>query len=176
MPDDQLLERLGTLMQAVSGDHWEVIEWKIMRGDVGEGKVGVVWDSGQRAEMDIHLAYYGAPENTAHDIQFIGNSRSDMQRLLLALRGETQLRTDELASIEARCHAATPAPWKWFLGSWAIGGPAFIQMDEENEADRELYPELWGKEAPDADIEFIARARNHLPDLVALYREKFEIR
>lgn len=77
--------------------------------------------------------------------------------------------------IERRAVAATPGPWVgWLESRQGIGGTSFIQLRADTEDDDELYltritggPEVVGPTAnTDADIDFIAAARQDIPRLV----------
>src|SRR5258708_7330689 len=103
MIDNRYLEAIEARLSTVSGDRWEVVE-----GDEGRLRVEVVWVDGQGRERRVMLDT--TPAGKA-DIQFIGQCRSDVQHLLLAVRGEAVLSPKEVSSIETRCCAASPAPW-----------------------------------------------------------------
>ncbi|MFE5559534.1 hypothetical protein [Streptomyces sp. NPDC056544] len=83
---------------------------------------------------------------------------------------------DELAAIEERTAAATPGPWlAWMESRHGIGGESFIQLRPDAPEDHELYvrrftagDEVKGPNtALDADIDFIAAARQDVPRLLA---------
>jgi hypothetical protein len=104
------------------------------------------------------------------DIDFIGHARRDLERLIGAVRGVADLADAELDQIEARLAGASPAPWRVFLeADGGIGGSNVISVsDGDDEPD--LY--IWrdGKLASDGDFEFIAAARQDIPDLIAEVR------
>jgi hypothetical protein len=159
MFNDQYLETIEARLAAVSGDHWEVA-----KGDEGRLRVEVVWASGQRTELRVMLD--NTPAGKA-DIQFIGQCRSDIHHLLLAVQGEAVLSPEEVSSIETRCRAASPAPWCAFLESdGGMGGCSVIWIDGENDAP-DMYLWLGADPASDADFEFVAFARQAIPDLIA---------
>ncbi|MFE2582843.1 hypothetical protein [Streptomyces sp. NPDC059378] len=85
------------------------------------------------------------------------------------------LSEEELSAIERRVGAATPGPWVgWMESRHSIGGTSFIQLRADAEEDDEFYltratggHEVVGADAQtDADIEFIAGARQDVPRLV----------
>jgi hypothetical protein len=85
------------------------------------------------------------------------------------------LSEDELDVIERRAAAATPGPWVgWLESQHGIGGTSFIQLSADSEDDDEIYltrvtagREVDGpNECTDADIAFIAAARQDIPRLV----------
>jgi hypothetical protein len=85
----------------------------------------------------------------------------------------------ELSAIEWRVAAATPGPWVgWMESRHGIGGTSFIQLRVDAEEDDEIYltratsgREVVGVDAwTDADIEFIAGARQDVPRLVNEFR------
>ena len=76
----------------------------------------------------------------------------------------------ELAELERLTEAAAPAPWVSFVQN-GLGGDSFIRLDG---LDDQFPPDMYilrdDKIAPDADIEFIAAARNYMPRLLAELR------
>jgi hypothetical protein len=76
----------------------------------------------------------------------------------------------ELDELDALVQAASPDPWQAFCGA-GIGGPAFIRLSNED-AMPEMYVRHDDKPAPDADLDFIAAARNYVPRLLAEIREQ----
>jgi len=162
MLDDRFLETISARLSAVSGVRWEVVEL-----DGGRLGVEVIFADGHRTEMRVTRD--STPASKV-DVQFIGHSRSDVELLLLAVRGKMVLSPEEIASIEARCRAASPASWRAFIeADGGIGGCDVIQAsDQDDELD--LY--LWFEPglvdlAPSADFRFVASARQDIPDLIA---------
>src|SRR5258708_20765721 len=89
-----------------------------------------------RTELRVKRDY---PPGMKVDGQVIGHSRSDVELLLLAVRGKMVLSPEEIASIEARCRAASPAPWRAFIeADGGIGGCDVIQVSYQNNKPR-LY-------------------------------------
>ncbi|MFD7640588.1 hypothetical protein ACFV4P_08035 [Kitasatospora sp. NPDC059795] len=89
------------------------------------------------------------------------------------------LSDEELAAVERRSSAASPGPWIARLESrQSIGGGSFVQLDSDPAQDDELYlrrfvggHEVLGVDPrTDADIEFIAGARQDVPRLLAEVR------
>ncbi|MCX5213802.1 hypothetical protein OG689_31805 [Kitasatospora sp. NBC_00240] len=85
------------------------------------------------------------------------------------------LSEDELSAIERRAAAATPGPWIGCLESrHGIGGSSFIELPGDEEVHDEFYltratggRQVGGVDAQtDADIEFIAGARQDVPRLL----------
>jgi hypothetical protein len=104
------------------------------------------------------------------DLEFVAHSRVDVQLLVDAI--ETGLGLDEcrLAEIEARVNAASPGPWQEFLASQGgLGGDSVVWITTEDQ-EPDMY--LWrgDKVAPDADIDFIAHARQDVPALLLRVR------
>ncbi|WP_439681088.1 hypothetical protein [Embleya sp. MST-111070] len=86
------------------------------------------------------------------------------------------LSDDELAAIERRAAAAAPGPWlAWLETRGGIGGESFIQLRPDADEDDEIYVRRYiaGREVNspstelDADIDFIAAARQDVPLLIA---------
>lgn len=82
------------------------------------------------------------------------------------------LTDQELTELEALTQAAAPAPWVAFVQN-GLGGDSFIRLDG---LDDQFPPDMYilrdDKIAPDADIEFIAAARNFMPRLLAELRRR----
>ena len=76
----------------------------------------------------------------------------------------------ELAEIEARCRAASPAPWTAFIeADGGLGGCDVIRVSEQdNEPDLYLWFGLGLLDlAPSANFRFVAAARQDILDLSA---------
>ncbi|WP_404867926.1 hypothetical protein ACI1MP_05895 [Kitasatospora griseola] len=95
------------------------------------------------------------------------------------MRAEQLLSDRELAAIEQRAAAATPGPWvAWLESRQATGGCSFIRLDADPDEDDERYltrvtggREIRGIDArTDADIDFIAAARQDVPCLLDAVR------
>jgi hypothetical protein len=75
---------------------------------------------------------------------------------------DEELTDDDLAAIEARCAAATPGPWKaWIEGRDHFAGDSIITTAND---DMYVSPPL------EADLDFIAAARQDVPRLLAEVR------
>jgi hypothetical protein len=73
------------------------------------------------------------------------------------------LTSAELETIRARCHEATPGPWKSFVeGRDHTSGNSFIMTGTRGARGNDI--ELFG--ATVADQDFIARARQDIPRLI----------
>ncbi|MFF1903496.1 hypothetical protein [Kitasatospora sp. NPDC058218] len=89
------------------------------------------------------------------------------------------LTEEDLSAMERRAAAAAPGPWAaWLEGRHGIGGDSFIQIRPEADQDDEIYvsrfvegAQLAGRDPRlDADIDFIAAARQDVPRLIAEVR------
>src|SRR5260370_42633337 len=81
-----------------------------------------------------------APASQA-DSQFIGHARSDVERLLQAIQGKAVLGPEAITWIEARCRAASPAPWRAFIeAEGGLGGCDMIQVSDQG-AERDV--DIW---------------------------------
>jgi hypothetical protein len=163
MSGDPFLEAIEARLSAVSGVRWEVIEL-----DGGQLGVEVIFADGHPTVMQV--TRNRTPASNV-DVLFIGRSRSDIQRLLLAIQGKMVLSPIELAEIEARCRAASPAPWTAFIEvDGGIGGCDMIRVTDDQDDEPDLY--LWfgpGLKdlAPSANFRFVAAARRDILDLIA---------
>jgi hypothetical protein len=106
------------------------------------------------------------------DIEFIAHLPDDVGFLLSALVAGFVRDSDavRISEIESRATAATPGPWWEFLESrGGLGGSSMISV-RSDEFSPDIY--LWRETeiAPDADIEFVAHARQDVPHLVAAVR------
>lgn len=91
---------------------------------------------------------------------------------------------DELAAMERRIAAAAPAPWhEWLETRDCTGGESYIVVTPDSDEDNEIYfsrfvggRELKSPNAElDADIDFIAHARQDMPRLIAEIRRLREL-
>jgi hypothetical protein len=162
MSGDQFLEAVEARLSAVSGVRWEVVEL-----DGGRLGVEVIFADGHRTVMQVTRDR--TPASNV-DVLFIGRSRSDIRRLLLAIQGKMVLSPIELAEIEARCRAASPAPWIAFIeADGGIGGCDMIRVSErDNEPDLYLWFGLGLVDlVPSANFRFVAAARQDILALIA---------
>ena len=76
-----------------------------------------------------------------------------------------------LRAIEERCKAASPGPWKAFVeGRDHFGGDDMIRIGGLDDSEPDMYVSRDRKPASEADLDFIASARQDLPMLVAEVR------
>ncbi|UJJ51043.1 MULTISPECIES: hypothetical protein [Rhodanobacter] len=74
---------------------------------------------------------------------------------------------EEICKIEARCNAATAAPWQSFIeGRDHASGSDFIRTGGLDGAS----PDIYLTDATHADQDFIAHARQDIPLLIAEVR------
>jgi hypothetical protein len=92
---------------------------------------------------------------------------------------EKPVTDDELAAMDKRIAAAAPAPWYgWLETRHSTGGESYIEIAPDADEDNEIYisrfagtRELKSPNAQlDADIDFIAHAREDMPRLIAEIR------
>lgn len=81
----------------------------------------------------------------------------------------------ELDEIEQRAGAASPAPWEAFIeGRDHIAGDTFIRIGGLDDAQPDMYIQhhlsAGQIRVPDADLDFIAHAREDIPRLLAEIR------
>jgi hypothetical protein len=73
---------------------------------------------------------------------------------------------EEIREIEARCNAATAAPWQSFIeGRDHMAGSDFIRTGLDSSS-----PDIYLTDATHADQDFIAHARQDIPSLIAEVR------
>ncbi|MEV6678307.1 hypothetical protein AB0N09_15830 [Streptomyces erythrochromogenes] len=91
------------------------------------------------------------------------------------MKPDEMVSEEELSAIERRVSAATPGPWVgWMETRQGLGGSSFIQISSDAEEDDEIHltrthagHTITGPDAQtDADIDFIASARQDVPRLV----------
>jgi hypothetical protein len=74
---------------------------------------------------------------------------------------------EEICKIEARCNAATAGPWQSFIeGRDHMSGSDFIRTGGSDS----LSPDIYLMDATHADQDFVARARQDIPSLIAEVR------
>jgi hypothetical protein len=82
------------------------------------------------------------------------------------------LSDQELSDLEALTEAAAPSPWVAFVQN-GLAGDSFIRLDGlDDEFGPDMYVKYDDRPAPDADLEFIAAARNYMPRLLAELRHR----
>ena len=159
MSGEWFLEAVSARLSAASGDRWEVVEL-----EDGRASIEVIGASGERTEMRVTRE--GAPASQA-DVQFIGHARADVELQLLAIRGKAVLSPEEIAAMEARARAASPAPWRAFVeADGGSGGCDMIRVSDRDE-EPDLYLWLGPRLAPSADFHFVACARQAIPEMLA---------
>ena len=79
---------------------------------------------------------------------------------------EEPLSDEQLDELEALASAASPAPWIAVVGP-GIGGDEFIRLGGDDDSQPDMY--VWHDReiAPSRDLDFIATARNLVPQLIA---------
>jgi hypothetical protein len=85
------------------------------------------------------------------------------------------LSATELAAIESRCAAASPAPWESFVeGRDHLAGDGFIRVGGPDGAEPDMYLSRAAgsglQPATIADQDFVAHARQDIPRLLAEVR------
>jgi hypothetical protein len=71
---------------------------------------------------------------------------------------------DELRSL---CAHATPAPWRAMVeGRDHSAGDSFIMIGRDDDRDEDMYVTRDSGPASTSDLDFIAAARNYLPELI----------
>ena len=87
--------------------------------------------------------------------------------LALGTFGSVAVTDDEICKIEARCNAATAAPWTSFIEARDnICGSDFIRTGGLDSSS----PDIYLTDATHADQDFIAHARQDVPALIAEIR------
>ena len=109
------------------------------------------------------------------DVRFIALARAVTERLVDAVeRGDAgAFSAEELDEIDAAVEGASLPPWKPFLESTEpIGGSSVIWVGGEREDEPDMYVWLGDdrRSASDPDVDFIAHARQDVPELVAAVR------
>lgn len=100
------------------------------------------------------------------DVQFIAHAPDDLRCLLGHLRGERRCTSEELDAIRSRSDRASRPPWTAFLKSkGGVGGDSVIWISEGDD-EPDLYLWVDSEPAPDAYFEFVAAARQDIPELL----------
>mgnify|MGYP003382515285 CR=1 FL=1 len=77
----------------------------------------------------------------------------------------------DLQQIEARCLAASPAPWRSMVeGRDHMSGDRFIMVGDGRQRESDLYVSRGLAPASVADQDFVACARQDIPNLIAEVR------
>jgi hypothetical protein len=146
-------------LAATTGDRWE-----LDLSAEGGPAIAVQFPGGRHEVMRVKRD--GGPAGI-NDLEFVAQSRRDLERLIEGEQNATAALTNqELAEIQARGVRASRPPWTAFLErDGGMGGSNMIRVsDDDNEPD--LYLWLGDALAPDADFEFVAAARQDIPNLL----------
>lgn len=141
--------------------------WSVQRGEDGQVLIATCRSDGKR--LYIHHDAEQAPEA---DVVFIVKARNILPRLLLAVTTEdpTLVADEELRELDDLLRQVKAGPWVAFIESkQPIGGPSMVWVGDEDFGP-DMYICLEDKVAPDADIEFIAAAREAVPLLMSEIR------
>jgi len=77
----------------------------------------------------------------------------------------------ELDAMQQRADAASRAPWRsWIEDRDQECGSSFIQVGSDDDRDEDMYVSRDDRPISDADLDFIAAARQDVPRLVAEVR------
>jgi hypothetical protein len=77
----------------------------------------------------------------------------------------------ELDAMQRRADAASQGPWKsWIEGRDQESGSTFIQIGGDDDRDEDMYVDRDDTPTSDADLDFIAAARQDIPRLIAEVR------
>lgn len=82
------------------------------------------------------------------------------------------LSDEELDTLELLSTTASPAPWFAWLESEGVAGQSMIAINLPGDFPPDMYVYHDGETAPDADLRFIAAARNLVPRLIAELRAR----
>jgi hypothetical protein len=164
--DRDRLAKMQSLLSQAWGSSWTLSKTK-----TGEPVVAVDFSDGRTQTLRVTREDLPA---SARDIEFIANSRHDLERLIARIEGTADLTEAELAAIDARGRGASPAPWRLFLEpDDGIGGGNVIWVsDRDDEPDLYLWRET--QPASDADFELVATARNEIGELVDAARHRHD--
>lgn len=145
------------------------VRWRVGMTENGTSAVSI--DLGDGSKVQISIARE-ADAASHQDVDFIANSRDDIQTLVGFLRDEAPLSPKRLEDVARRCDQASPAPWRVFLESdGGVGGGSVIWVSDADE-EPDLYLWMGSEPATDADYEFVAAARQDLPRLVTKARKR----
>jgi hypothetical protein len=77
----------------------------------------------------------------------------------------------ELDAMQQRADAASKGPWKsWIEGRDMTSGSTFIQIGGDDDREEDMYVDRDDGPTSDADVDFIAAARQDVPRLIAEVR------
>jgi hypothetical protein len=75
---------------------------------------------------------------------------------------------DELQAMQDRADAASKAPWQSFVEGRDMGcGSTFIRIGGVDDCEEDMYVSRDDTRTSDADLDFIAAARQDVPRLIA---------
>jgi hypothetical protein len=147
--------------------------WLVSRDEGGRTVITTGRSDGRR--LYIKLDSGSAREG---DVAFIALARIVLPRLLEAVTTDSSglLTWEELEEIEGVVARATAGPWTAFLEeTQPIGGCSIIWVGDEADGP-DMYVWLEDEIAPASDIEFIAAAREDIPDLLSEIRYRYRMK
>ena len=157
--------RIGEIRRRIAGA--SPGPWLISRDENGISAI----TTGRSDKRRLYIRRDLAPASD-EDVAFIALARTVLPRLVEAVAtGNTEsLNWQELEEIERVVARASAGPWTAFLeDEQPIGGCSVIWVDDDPDAP-DMYVWLESEVAPAADIEFIAAAREDIPDLMSEVR------
>ncbi|MBP1819362.1 hypothetical protein [Mycobacterium sp. OAE908] len=87
------------------------------------------------------------------------------------MTNEAPISDAELDAMQQRADATSKGPWKsWIEGRDMTCGSTFIQIGDDDDRDEDMYVSRDDRPISDADLDFIAAARQDVPRLVAEVR------
>jgi hypothetical protein len=87
------------------------------------------------------------------------------------MTGDPALSDAELDAMQQRADAASRAPWRsWVEDRDHECGSSFIQVGCDDDQDDDMYVSRHDRPVSDADLDFIAAARQDVPRLIAEVR------
>jgi hypothetical protein len=84
------------------------------------------------------------------------------------MTGHEPISDAELCAMQQRAEAASKGPWRSFIEDRDHEcGSDFIQIGSDDDREDDMYVSRDNKRASDADLDFIAAARQDVPRLIA---------
>ena len=156
--------------RARPGPWTSIVEGRDQQG--GSSFIGVTAPAGLDDDIEFSTV-------TADEQDFIAHARQDVPLMVVEIErrrsginieNPVRLTPDDLRIIQERAARVPPGPWKWSRGTAGLAGRYFLDLGPVNRGGGEIS--VHG--ATEADLDFIAHARQDVVRLLAELTEREE--
>lgn len=153
------LASIESRLEGIEPARWEVVEKAL--GDHPAIRIAAV---DQRTVL-LRVTRENEPAGL-DEVEFIAHAPEDLRRLVDHVKGVRRCTPAEFVAITTRVSRAARPPWKPFLRSkGGVGGDSVIWVSGQD-GEPDLYLWIDSDPAPDTYFDFVAAARQDVPDLL----------